>query len=519
MKSKIQETPITPNRPNGWLWAIMGVTFLLYLPALQNHFTNWDDPVYITVASGTLKDVFTKNVLGNYHPLTMLTLWFNFQLSGIKPMSYHLFNLALHLANVYLVFQLIWKLSTQKQWTTILVALFFAIHPLHVESVAWVTERKDVLYTFFFLLACLQYIEYLQRENQRNLAYTLLFFILSLLSKPAAVVLPLVLLLLDYYYNVRGISNKRLVTYSIFFAISIFFGILTYKIQTIEAVRTLQEHSIVSRFWFANYNLMMYAVKGIFPFGMSAVHPFPKQPFPLAYWISPLFTLCFIAILFFYRSQRQVVFGLLFFLVNLILVLQIITIGQTVMADRYTYVPHIGLFFALAFFFETQMNNSKMINLLRGMLGFGGLYCLFLTYDYLKTWKDGYTLWTNVIHYYPTHEVGYYNRAKFLEETQQINDAMKDYVKVLAINPNNIEAITNRGRILMIQGKFKEAHADFDLAQSQTNDLEKLKVIVLNKSYAFFYEGNRQKALEIAKEAKDKYNAPIDAKYWAELNK
>lgn len=503
--------------PKAWLWGIIGMTFLIYIPSIQNFFTNWDDPEYITVASGKLSDVLSKNVLGNYHPLTMFTLWLNFQMSGIKPTSYHLFNLLLHLANVYLVFQFIWKLTEGKKWVAIIVTLFFAIHPMRVESVAWVAERKDVLYTFFFLLASIQYIQYLKSNENKNLILTFVFFILSLLSKPAAVVFPFVLLLLDYYFEQKQ-QGKRLIIKVVFFTLAFLFGLLTYNIQSIEAIRTVQEHGILHRFWFFNHNLMMYAIKGILPYNLCAAYPFPQEPFPIEYLIAPIFTIGFVFTLFYYRKEKQVVFGLLFFLVNLILVLQIITIGQTVMADRYTYVPHIGLFFTLAYFIEKQWNSDRKRNFIQGGIVILALFFIVQTYQYIKTWKDGGTLWTNVIDTYPNSEAGFYNRGKFYDETNQVNQAINDYTKLLEINPKHIEGVTNRGRILMRFGKFAEAHRDFDLAQSLTTDPSRLNVIILNRSYAYFYEGNKAKALEVAKEAQ-KYGAKIDEKYWAEINK
>lgn len=520
MKSKnIQATSIAVNSeiPTSWMRGIIALTFFLYIPSFQFLFTNWDDPQYVTSASGKLSDVLTQTVLGNYHPLTMLSLWLNFQISGLKPMSYHLFNVLLHLANVYLVFLFIWRLSEGKKWTTIIVSLFFAIHPMHVESVAWVAERKDVLYTFFFFLACLQYLEYIKNESNKSLLLTFLFFILSLLSKPAAVIFPIALLLLDYYYS-RKKSTKSLIISGLFFATSLIFGIITYNIQSIEAIRTIDEHGIINRFWFFNHNLMMYFIKGLVPFGMSAAHPFPTEPLPIEYLLSPIFTLGFLYALFHFRKNKAIVFGLLFFFVNLILVLQVITIGQTVMADRYTYVPHIGLFFAIAYFFEYQWINENKRSILQGALALLTLFFVFQSYQYIKTWKDGQTVWSNVIEHYPKSEAGYYNRGKFFDENNQHNEAVNDYTKLLEINPKHIEGATNRGRILMRYGKFKEAHADFESAQKQTTDSTKLGVIILNRSYAYFYEGNRAKALEVAKEAQ-RYGAKVEEKYWAEINK
>src|SRR6185295_13199703 len=195
-----------------WLGAILFVTYLVYLPSLDNQFTNWDDNYYVlenpVVAHPTAGSLLTQNLGGNHHPLTMATLAVNYAISGTKPFSYHWLNLLLHVANTALVFFFVRKLSGGRFWAAAVTALFFGIHPMHVESVAWISERKDVLYTAFFLGGAIAYWRYLDRRQWQWLGVTFLMYLLSCLSKGMAVVFPLVMVLLDLWHR-RPVLERR----------------------------------------------------------------------------------------------------------------------------------------------------------------------------------------------------------------------------------------------------------------------------------------------------------------------
>ena len=226
--------PATRRIPGLALIGILLITFIVYLPSLGNDFTNWDDDAYVTenplVARPHVVDVLMTPLGGNYHPLTVLSLALNYRISGYQPASYHWLNLLLHLANTGLVFAFVWMLSRRRFWTATATSLFFGIHPMHVESVAWIAERKDVLYTLFYLLGLIAYLRYLERRRWAWFAVCLAAFVLSLASKPAAVVFPLTLLALDYFF--RRTDRIRLVLEKLpFLALSIAVGWLTLKAQ------------------------------------------------------------------------------------------------------------------------------------------------------------------------------------------------------------------------------------------------------------------------------------------------
>ncbi|MGB0932463.1 MAG: hypothetical protein ACPGVB_16895, partial [Chitinophagales bacterium] len=202
MTAKRQKLQSTPSLKFWWLTlgVVLLLTFVVFFPSLQNGFVNYDDTVYVyenpyiqSLSSENLHQIFTKPMAHNYHPLTMLSLAVNYHFSELNPFGYHLTNLLLHLANVFWVFWLVFWLSGKRIEMSVIVSLLFGIHPMHVESVAWIAERKDVLYAFFFLPALIAYIRYIKTRKWSFLVASLLLFTFSLFSKPAAIILPLLL--------------------------------------------------------------------------------------------------------------------------------------------------------------------------------------------------------------------------------------------------------------------------------------------------------------------------------------
>ena len=213
------------------LAGILLVSFLIYLPAMKGEFV-WDDYVYVQsnpmIYSFDLAQIFSKYVLGNYHPLTMLVLSIEYSLFGFNVVGYHFINVLIHLANTLLVFRLV-LLLCRKDAIALIAALFFGIHPLHVESVAWVSELKDLLYSLFFLASCVAYVNYINKRQSKYYFFALALFILSLLSKAMAASLPLVLILFDYF---KGNLNRKAVLQKIpFFLLSVCFGLIAISAQ------------------------------------------------------------------------------------------------------------------------------------------------------------------------------------------------------------------------------------------------------------------------------------------------
>ena len=468
-KLKEKKTSLLP-----WFLLITGITAICLSPMLGNGFTNWDDGFYVMdnalLRGPDWNGIFTQQVNDNYHPLTIITLAINFQLSELSPFSYLLFNLLLHLANTILVFYFIWLISGKKTFVAFLTALVFGIHPMHVESVAWVSERKDVLYTFFFLLSLIEYWRYLQTNRLAKYWSCFLLFGLSLLSKPAAIVLPFVLLLLDYWKGRR--FDKKTITEKIPFVIlSILFAIVTLQIQSKQAIIGLDVFSFWQRSLFACYGIMIYLARFFVPYPLSAFHPFPS-PGNLGWMItiSPIIVIALFAFTLYHRKNKLVVFSILFFVINLLLVLQLVSIGNTIVAERYTYVPYIGL----AFLFSTWLNNyldkaSKVFlwlvpSVLVAVFGF-------MSFQRTKVWNNSLTLWNNVIDRYPNAPVPRTNRANYFyklaidpshaaEAKSLYQQALEDCNVALKTEPRHKPGYEIRGLVFQNLNRNTEALAD-----------------------------------------------------------
>ncbi|HEY2924610.1 MAG TPA: tetratricopeptide repeat protein [Candidatus Eisenbacteria bacterium] len=458
-----------------WLGAILALTFVSYIPSLSNGFINWDDNFYVTenplMARPTLGALLTTNLGGNYHPLTMASLVLNYKLSGLNAASYHWLNLLLHLANVALVFFFVRALSGGRLWTTAATALFFGIHPTHVESVAWISERKDVLYALFYLIALLTYLRYLEKRRILWLLATLLAFVLSAASKPAAVVLPLSLLAIDYFRR-RPFSARVVWEKVPFFAISMAVGLLTFKAQqSVGAVADAKLWDPFQRVLFASFGTVMYLVKLFLPFHLSAVYPLPSTGaarFGSEYYAAPVILAVLLpTIAFLCRRVRPVLFGLAFFFINIVLVLQLVTVGAALMADRYTYVPYIGLFFALAWWLDEP--SARVPFPVKPLIA--GIFLVLLpisivqTWNRCRVWRDPLTFWNDTIQKYPRQIVeAYYNRGNYYGRTGRPQEALADYKQALALNSGVTRIWYNRGLLFSQLGHNDSALVDFDHA-------------------------------------------------------
>ncbi|MBK9108910.1 MAG: tetratricopeptide repeat protein [Saprospiraceae bacterium] len=534
-ESRIQITRLLPA-------LAIALTFIGYIPSLSAEFVNWDDQDYasnnplIHNFSNFLK-FFTTPVQGNYHPLTMISLAFNYAISGLNPFSYHLVNVLFHLANVFLVFKFINGLLPGKIFIAFSVALFFGVHPMHVESVAWVSERKDVLYTFFFLLGFIQYLKYIDLNSKRNYWYCFLFFCLSIMSKPAAIIFPAVLFTLDFYRN-RPFSFSIIKDKIPFGLIAAFFLYLTLHAQTSAgATPTSEFYTWDTRIFFPFYGYMMYIYKMFLPIGLTAFYPLPpiNEGLKTAYYIGPIvFLLSSYWSYKTWKQNREVTFGFAFYLVNLFLVLQLFLVGSAIIAERYTYVPYIGLFFVFSWCLEKMLSQKK--NLAYGLVIGAGLICTGLTYKHATTWQNTGSLWDNAIRSYPGAKA-YTNRAYLYQQQGQLEKALQHYQTSLKYNvidaevyynmgviyfnlnkdsfaltsygtalqykPEYEEAFNGRGSVYARMGQHEKAYADFN------------KCLSLDPNYALAYK-NRASSYFI----ENKYDSAIvDYKRYIALNK
>jgi tetratricopeptide (TPR) repeat protein len=491
--SKIVKPRAVPI-PNWHIALILIITFIIYIPALSAGFVNWDDPDYVGGNSYLIRDLsrlpelFTTPVQGNYHPLTMFSLALNFAISGDNEWSYHLFNLLFHLVNCYLVYRLAFLLSKNNSLIALVTSLLFAIHPLHVESVAWISERKDVLYALFFLAGHITYTKYIDTTSKKQYWLTLLFVILSLLSKPAAVIFPVSLFCIDILRR-RQFSFKLITEKIPFFIPAIIMGLLTINAQKTVGATGEEYFGLAKNILFGFYGIMMYFVKMIIPFKLSAFYPFPplNEKLPPVYYVAPLFALLLAAITYFtWKKYRFAAFGIAFYIVNLSLVLQIFSVGSAVMAERYTYVPYIGLFFIAGCLLDRYAKG----NMTKAYAFIIPVTLIFSVVSFLqtRTWKSGETLWDNVIKNQPCSRA-YSARAtlfrrdanklkneadidknakkeqeanlKYAEANKNYQQAIDYYTEAIKLNVIDHESYNNRANIYMDQNKFDNAIIDY----------------------------------------------------------
>ena len=427
-----------------WLGVLLLVTFLCFSNALNNNFLEWDDTSYIHENKAIqkldyqhVKEIFTSFYMANYHPLTSLSYAVEYSIVGTKStFLYHIDNVLLHLLNLLLVFFL-FRLVTGKNWVGLIMAALFALHPTRVESVAWISERKDVLYTFFFLLSLLLYQKFStsgKKLSDKNYLLAIVFFLLSLMSKSAAVTLPVVFLLFDYL-NKRKFTTASILEKLPFFALSVVFGILALKSQT-EAINDLPDYSILNRFLLLNFTVLKYIYLAFVPIGLSGLHPYPaivNGSLPLEYNIAPIFLLAIIsAVIYSFRKTRVVIFGVLFFMVTISLVLQVLPVGGAILSERYTYVPYLGLYFIMAWYAamyieEKGKSFSSVKPFVSAALGILLVIYGFTTYSRNRVWKEDLSLWDDVIATYPnTAYTAYLDRGKAKLDKKDIKGAYED---------------------------------------------------------------------------------------------
>ncbi len=429
-------TPASTAFESKHLLALGGVlllTFLAYLPALNNGFV-WDDVAYIKnnslIRAFDLKAIFSSYVMGNYHPLTILVHAIEFHLFGMSPAGYHAVNIGLHVINTSLVFYALYLLCNRLE-VALVAALIFGIHPLHVESVAWVSELKDVLYTLFFLVSYIFYLRNIKAPSIRFLSLSIFFFLCSLLSKGMAVTLPLVLLLTDYFIRkdfrlkTGGMNMKILFEKLPYLGLSLVFGIVSIMAQKSSgSISDISIFTLPQRIAFASYGFMTYIYKLALPLNLCAYYPYPIKSggeLPSIYFLYPAMVFALIAlILYSVRYTKQVAFSFGFYTVTIFLVLQLLPVGSTIISERYGYLSSIGLLYLVGEgFYRLLKGNLKMPAM--AALVVVSLFFSYKTYARCAVWKDGLALWKDVTIQFPNEPMAFFNYG---------TDLMNDYAEM-----------------------------------------------------------------------------------------
>ncbi len=506
------------------LWGLL-LTVVVFFNTLGAGFVNWDDHGYLwlnpliqPLSGEALVNMFTGHTCGNYSPLVVLTYSIEhifdqvvkpgaMAADNFNPFTYHLTNVVLHLGTTAMSFFLFRALGL-RSWALGIATVLFGIHPMRSESVAWVTERKDVLYGLFYTGSLFAYWKYLNEPTGKSrwMAWTIILGILSYFSKIQAVSLPLSLICLDYYYG-RNIRNWRVwLEKTHFWLLSLAIGLVgLHFLDVAEGFRDTG-YSPVERFFFATYSLFNYLLKLVAPFELSAYYPYPeKGALPALYYVTPLL-LAGIG-WWVWKSTgkgRTVVFAFMFFLVNIMFVLQFKGAGKAFMADRFTYIPYLGLFFLLAHGYQSAMDGGVSPVLRRMLPYLAAIFialCAFLTFRQNATWKSSLTLWENVTDKFPGDALSWNNYGLAYLDLDENEKAAETFEKGLKSSPASADLLYNAGITMNRLGRYTDALPYFDrLLTSKPTDANGFFTraqILLNAKQPVKAVADYRKALEL----------------------
>lgn len=459
---------------------LIAATLAVYWPVRHYEFTNYDDNVYITenhyVQSGLTPKSISWALTARYHsnwlPLVWLSYMLDYEFYGLSPGGYHLTNVFLHIANSLLLFLVLRKM-TGALWQCGFVASLFALHPLHVESVAWIAERKDVLSTFFWMLTMWSYARFVERPKFNRYLLVLLVFLLGLMAKPMLVTLPFVLLLLDYWPlgrlrfakqgNKSNHGRQLTVFHAILEKIPLFFitTIFCFSTFLIQKGGGAVDYSISLRIRLFNavVSYVSYLDKTIRPFQLAVLYPYPAS-FPVWHVVCASLFLVFTFLLAIRTVRKCPYFavGWLWYFGTLIPVIGLVQVGMQAMADRYTYVPLIGIFIIFAWGIPDLTARWRHRTIGLSVMAAAVLLFLIRTASLQVThWADSISLFSHAVSVTENNYVAHTNLGNELFHRKLLKEAIAQHSEALRINPRSAGAHSNLGLALVEQGKTEEA--------------------------------------------------------------
>jgi len=498
--------------------SLLVITAVSFWPSLLNGFFCWDDkdvPLAPFVRQLNFQNIwkyFSAFHAGLYHPLTTLSFAIDYAIGNGSAFPFHVTNLLLHLANTCLVFILIRRLFRNFS-IALMVALLFGVHPLHVEAVAWITSRKDLLYVFFFLGSLISYTVYLDEGNKKQLYFlSLVLFLFSCLSKIQAAVLPVALFLVDYLRDRKLFSRKNILEKIPYFIVAILFGIINiiaqkgYGYIDYKAPYSIAERQIIFCYGFAQY-----VFKILVPGSISVFYPFPFHPgrtLSFDYYLYPLILLLFIAgtVYLVLRSKRALIFGLGFFFLCIFLVLVINNYRETIITDRYTYLGSAGIFIfitGIGYHAYHRMKKFKWIIPSLGIIYI--LACFCLTFEQNRLWHSPSRLIESALGHYPDSPIllntmgsmaidsgsyakaltyldkaiaadknyayAWYHKGMAESKLENYSQSLDDFSHAITLNPAYIDAYFGRGNVYRVTGEYQKALNEYSL------------VLMMNRNY------------------------------------
>ncbi len=518
-----------------WLFVISLATTIVYLPTFNNGLTNWDDDSYVNKNPWTkfttenIQSAFKSYYMGNYHPLAMLSLGLDIKIGGkdednnVNTFTLHFSNLLLHVINTLLVFWFVWLLLKRLDIAAV-AALLFGLGAIHVESVAWLSERKDVLYSCFFIASLISYLYYAQDKKILYYILSLVLFVLSLLSKGQAVSLAVSLVAIDFFLN-RDLKSKKVIFEKVpYFVLALIFGLVAIQAQKEgNALHTTDSYAFYKRIGFAGYAFTQYLIKLVIPANLSAIYPYPDivhKGIPNYYWLFLIPSLLFAyGFIYSMKRNRLVSFGIAFFIINIVLLLQLLPVGSAILADRYSYIPSIGVHLLVAYFIIWLTDKfSKYKTLIYSILAIYLVFMGVVSFNRCKVWETSITLWDDTIEKSPKAVVAWNNRGSEKDRAKQHKEAVSDFTRAIVLKPDYTHAFYNRGtskKSLANETKdtvmLRSAIADFDKALEFDADL-----IEAYHNRGLAYENlsdfakTKQNRNQLLRKALDDYNKTIN---------
>ena len=463
---------------NSWLkiacyFALVIATFVIYFKVGIFSFVNYDDPIYVTENPFVLSGLNIDSIIwafktgeSNWHPVTILSHALDCQFFGADPGMHHLVNLFFHIANSLLLLFLLEKM-TGRFWRSFIVALLFAVHPLHVESVAWIAERKDVLSTFWIMLAMIAYLQFV--KNGRFFSYWLcfIFFLLGLMSKSMMVSFPCILLLLDFWplKRLSAGSGRRAVFLIIkekipFVLLSaIFCGLTVWTQKNAGAMKSIEIYPLLDRITNALTSYILYLYKMALPHQLAVFYPFPQEPQLILASISLVLLIAF-SLYSINQRHRQgfLLTGWLWYLITLLPVIGIIQVGGQAMADRYTYLPSIGIFVAIVWWIgeKTQMYRHMRVLTAVAALGILVSYSAVARVQ-VNVWSNSINLFEHALKNTDASYIAHNNLARAYEAEGRLFDSKYQYEQAVKSKPDFFLSLYNLAGVLIDMGHFDEA--------------------------------------------------------------
>ena len=531
----------TPGQPNLLIFLALGtITFAIYAQVIGHQFIALDDPTYIRenpmvnrgVTGAGLVWAFTTFHVANWHPLTWISHMIDCQFFGANAGGHLLVNALIHVVNTLLVFWFLLR-TTHARWPSALVAALFALHPLHVESVAWASERKDTLSTFFGLLSLIAYVRYTETPSIKRYAWVGITLALGLMAKPMLVTWPFVMLLLDYWplervanplatKHRRGARPKGAATgitplvwekLPLFILVAMS-AVITFLAQSHEgAVRTLAHDPIARRLSIALVAYAKYLLLTFWPNDLAVYYPFAGIPawqiFSAALLLIGISMFCFLQ----RKSAPYLIVGWLWFLGTLVPVIGLVQVGGQIMADRYFYIPSIGLFIALVFGLANIARDWRVAPAFSaGIAGVILLVLATLTNAQIQRWRNSFTLFEHALAVTPPNLRIEHNLGVALGASDRYDEAAAHFAKALQIDPHFYDGLVAMGVTRAHQGQMREAIDYFQAAIRSQPDAPKARVQL---AHALWNEKRDEEALEEMRRASQL--APKDADIRADL--